>query len=377
MTHNEYLAVKRFPALDGMRAIAALLVVTFHYGGPSWERANGWIGVHLFFALSGFLITTLALREEDCAGRVSLVNFSLRRAFRILPVYYTVLAAVVLLTYLRGELQPSGLPEALPYFALFLNEYHVIGTFGQAWTLGVEQKFYLVWPLIAFGITLTFATRLTMALGLAAAMLALIPVLPYCGAYAPILFGCALAITLHHPRGFALLRPFTHPATGALLVAAIVLVQTHLAEISDVVGDRTGSVGVQLFVVLVCLLIPSLLAGRGPITWLLYRAPLRFVGERSYSLYLVQGIAGILIAAAIPQLTPPRTLTAVAVTTTALLIADVLHRWIEIPAIDLGRRTIARLKKRNLPPRHRRSRNLSTGRHPNSRPSPHPVASGR
>src|SRR3954463_4667976 len=87
ITHETYLATRRFDALDGVRAIAAVLVVVFHYGGPSWVRANGWIGVHLFFVLSGFLITTLALREEARNGRVSLAEFYIRRAFR----YYVIL----------------------------------------------------------------------------------------------------------------------------------------------------------------------------------------------------------------------------------------------------------------------------------------------
>src|SRR6187551_1792962 len=91
-THADYLAQRRFPGLDGLRAIAASMVVLFHFGGP--DIVQGWIGVHLFFVLSGFLITTLLLREHDRAGRVALVDFYLRRAFRILPVYFLVLAAI-------------------------------------------------------------------------------------------------------------------------------------------------------------------------------------------------------------------------------------------------------------------------------------------
>ena len=87
LTHADYLALRRFPALDGLRAIAAVLVVFFHYGGPDWLQ--GWAGVQMFFVLSGFLITTLMLREERGTGRVSLSEFYLRRAFRILPVYWS------------------------------------------------------------------------------------------------------------------------------------------------------------------------------------------------------------------------------------------------------------------------------------------------
>src|SRR3954465_11837599 len=84
--------------------------------GPSWVRANGWIGVHLFFVLSGYLITTLALREEARTGRVSLAGFYIRRAFRILPVYYVIIAVIVVFAYFRGMgLRHSGIVAALPW----------------------------------------------------------------------------------------------------------------------------------------------------------------------------------------------------------------------------------------------------------------------
>nr|WP_254897474.1 acyltransferase [Amycolatopsis sp. Hca4] len=152
MTHDEYLATRRFPALDGVRAIAAVLVIVYHFGGPDWVRANGWIGVHLFFVLSGYLITTLALREEARNGRVSLAEFYIRRAFRIIPVFYVVMGVVVVFAYFRGMgLRQSGIVDSLPWNVVFLGEYHPMPLVGQAWTLGVEQKFYLVWPLLAFG----------------------------------------------------------------------------------------------------------------------------------------------------------------------------------------------------------------------------------
>src|SRR5689334_3129720 len=81
LSHSEYLALKRFPALDGLRAIAALMVVVFHNQGPDWVQ--GWIGVQIFFVISGYLITTLMLREEDRSGQISFKRFYARRIFRI------------------------------------------------------------------------------------------------------------------------------------------------------------------------------------------------------------------------------------------------------------------------------------------------------
>ncbi|MCR6484555.1 acyltransferase [Amycolatopsis sp. OK19-0408] len=352
MTHDQYLATRRFGALDGVRAIAAVLVVFFHFGGPTWARANGWIGVHLFFVLSGFLITTLALREEARNGRVSLAEFYIRRVFRILPVYYVVIGVIVVYAYFKGlGLRHSGIVATLPWNVVFLGEYHQMPLFGQAWTLGVEQKFYLVWPLLAFGFgALAFVKRLSLSLGLVALMLALIPFMPYAGAYSPILIGCTLAIVLHHRKGFAALRVFTHPVVGLVVAAALIAVQTEFGEITAFLHDEGGSITGTGYVLLAALLVPSLVAG-GPLAWVLSLKPMRFIGERSYSLYLVQLVIASVLGGAIPQFAPQRTMTAIAVTVVGLMAADLLYRWVELPMIDVGRRIIERrrAKKKAAP----------------------------
>src|ERR1041384_6734577 len=142
LTHADYLALRRFPALDGLRAIAAVLVVFFHYGGP--DRLQGWAGVQMFFVLSGFLITTLMLREERRNGRISLKEFYLRRGFRILPVYLVVLLVTAVASALYGTFTSNGIGPALKYFLTFSNEFADSSPYGQSWSLGIEQKFYLV-----------------------------------------------------------------------------------------------------------------------------------------------------------------------------------------------------------------------------------------
>ena len=103
MSHEDYLGMRRFPGLDGLRALAATMVIFFHFGGPNWTWLSGWVGVYLFFVLSGFLITTLLLREQDRTGRISLSNFYIRRVFRILPPYLVILGGIVAFVILRGE----------------------------------------------------------------------------------------------------------------------------------------------------------------------------------------------------------------------------------------------------------------------------------
>jgi peptidoglycan/LPS O-acetylase OafA/YrhL len=255
-----------------------------------------------------------------------------------------VLGVVLVFTYLRGVgLRSSGILAALPWNVAFLAEYRPMPLFLQAWTLGVEQKFYLVWPLIAFGLgALGFVKRLSLSAGLVVTMLALIPFMPFAGAYSPILIGCTLAIVLHHRKGFAALRRFMHPLVGLVVAAALITVQITLRDISKLLHDDGSSIIGTIYILLAALLVPSLVAGGGPLAWMLSLRPMRFIGERSYSLYLIQSVVGVSLAAAIPQFGPLRTLTAVAVTIVGLMAADLLYRWVEIPMIDVGRRIIAR-----------------------------------
>ena len=126
-------------------------VVGFHLSGPAPMFAGGWLGVHMFFVLSGFLITTLLLREEETTGRISLLGFWVRRIFRIAPAYYAAFLGSYLLLRWGGVWEAAGGPEALRYFLTFNPEFSPsFINFEQAWTIGIEQKFYLVWPLLAF-----------------------------------------------------------------------------------------------------------------------------------------------------------------------------------------------------------------------------------
>src|SRR5438309_7314404 len=101
--YDAWQAAAFFPALEGLRGIAALLVV-FHHSRTHrlWGWLEGWNGVTLFFVLSGFLITTLALREEDALGALRWRAFFVRRAFRIVPVYVASLGLYVAAMLLLG-----------------------------------------------------------------------------------------------------------------------------------------------------------------------------------------------------------------------------------------------------------------------------------
>ncbi|MFS8103246.1 acyltransferase [Lentzea alba] len=352
LTHADYLALRRFPALDGLRAIAAVMVVVFHYGGPDWLQ--GWAGVQMFFVLSGFLITTLMLREEHRTGRISLKEFYLRRGFRILPVYLVVLFVTVVASVVAGTFVSNGIGPALKYFLTFTNEFADRSPYDQSWSLGIEQKFYLVWPLVAVALGTVVLKRragaavLGMVLGLVVVNFTTShnnPGWPL--HYFPILTGVLLAIALHSRRGFDLVRPLTKPVAQVIVSIGFVGVQLSLKPISHHLDGFNGITGhvmvIPMYAVATAVLLAALV-GPGPVTGFLSTKPMQYVGERSYSLYLVQTIAATVAAFFWPALSGVGQ--SAVVTAMGLALAGVLHKTVEIPMIDLGRRVIARQRVR-------------------------------
>ncbi|MBI5547376.1 MAG: acyltransferase [Deltaproteobacteria bacterium] len=154
--HAAFREAKFFPALDGLRAISILVVIWHHAGGEgaSGILARGFHGVSLFFAISGFLITTLLLREQDTKGQISLSRFYLRRTLRIFPLYYLVLGVytVLVLVVERGSVAGQGFMANLPSFLTYTSNWLVSRDAGArvifyfAWSLATEEQFYLLWP---------------------------------------------------------------------------------------------------------------------------------------------------------------------------------------------------------------------------------------
>jgi peptidoglycan/LPS O-acetylase OafA/YrhL len=148
-----WLRSGRIPALDGIRAVSIALVLVAHALGTKWLPMNvrvshlaGDIGVRSFFVLSGFLITTLLLREYERRTSISLLGFYLRRAFRIFPAFYTYLLVVGVLALLG----PVDLLEHdLLAAASYTTNFHAERSWwtGHLWSLAVEEQFYVLWPL--------------------------------------------------------------------------------------------------------------------------------------------------------------------------------------------------------------------------------------
>src|SRR6476660_1823749 len=150
-----YLSKKRFGSLDGLRAISILAVI-WHHAAPYWVSKTlidiGTYGVTLFFAISGFLITTLLIRERDKIGRIDLKAFYIRRVLRILPLYYGVLLLYIIVVAVleKDAGAKQGFFHNLPYFATYTSNLFVPldgrVIFYFSWSLAAEEQFYLVWP---------------------------------------------------------------------------------------------------------------------------------------------------------------------------------------------------------------------------------------
>jgi len=137
----------RLRGLDGLRAISISLVLFAHASADGRGQFTAELGVRVFFVISGFLITTLLLREREVAKRISLRGFYFRRAARIFPAFYAYIAVVVVLTLL-GVFAVSGSDFAFAATYTMNFRDHRAWQLGHTWSLAVEEQFYLLWPLL-------------------------------------------------------------------------------------------------------------------------------------------------------------------------------------------------------------------------------------
>lgn len=141
--------------LDHLRALAIIMVFFFHYGTlfphPKWVYLSGilgWTGVNLFFVLSGYLISSKLFEEVAKSGMISWRDFFIKRVFRIFPLFFLIVALYAFFPYLR-EAEPMGpIWRYLTFTQNFLLDIRNSGTFIHAWSLCVEEQFYLVLPVL-------------------------------------------------------------------------------------------------------------------------------------------------------------------------------------------------------------------------------------
>jgi peptidoglycan/LPS O-acetylase OafA/YrhL len=298
------------PGIDGLRAIAVLAVFFYHVG-TGW-MPGGFLGVDVFFVISGYLITALLLSEFRKVGTVNVLKFWLRRARRLLPavvvmIVVTLVAAAILVPDRVDSLRGDALASLF-----YVNNWHLVlshqsyfqqfdpSLFRHLWSLSVEEQFYLLWPLLfAGGMALFGRKRLLWGVLAGAAASTLLMIVLFSPGHSTdrifygtdtravgLLIGVALAI-LWNPNE---LRTRTSgPGAGWLLdavgVVALALIVRDFVRVHDFDSSlyRGGFLFLALFTgVLVAVLAhPAARLGR-----LLGCAPLVWLGLRSYSFYL-------------------------------------------------------------------------------------------
>jgi peptidoglycan/LPS O-acetylase OafA/YrhL len=288
---------KYFPTLDGWRAVSVIGVIMFHgrvgffteYGLGNKIAVRGSLGVPIFFAISGFLITSLLLEELAQTGNISLRRFYIRRCFRILPAYYAALAGICVAGLFAGLAVNYG---DLPSCLLFYRNYMPLGGdfaggfyTAHFWSLAVEEHFYLMWPLLLLLLKPKRASQVALILALTVfAWRHTFPLLFPGKSYLSrtdvsidgLMWGCLAAIYLPEIKRLGARLRFSQlwiPA-GALVFFAEALHLRVLLALEMVLLPT---------LILTTVLQPESLLGR-----FLELRPLRWIGSLSYSLYLWQ-----------------------------------------------------------------------------------------
>jgi peptidoglycan/LPS O-acetylase OafA/YrhL len=291
------------PALDGIRALAALAVVGLHARIVGFD--DGAIGVDVFFVLSGFLITSILLAHSGPATRLDYRDFYRRRALRLLPVYFAVVACCVTLDFVQnmgGTVK--GAVAGLFYMANWLAaaDPTALGMLYHTWSLSVEEQFYLIWPaLLAFILTrykwsakraMRAVAVLMLASWLLAVALSVIGAAPMIAQRATptrafeLLAGALLAIFVATPSRSGALQAVrsTSSVSVAAAVAGILLIS--LVPLSGITKDEMSIFGWPVISLLTCIVIYGCLRAAPLVTSLLASRPMIAIGKRSYGLYL-------------------------------------------------------------------------------------------
>ena len=347
------------PGLDGIRALAVLGVLLYH-GDLTWMR-GGFLGVDVFFVLSGFLITTLITEEFARSGRIDFKRFYLARAKRLLPALLLMLVVVgMLAAFIYRESAASFRADAIASLFYVTNWWYVVSDLSyfeaigrppflqHLWSLAVEEQFYLLWPALTLillrwrGRRGVFYVALAGALASTAwmAFLAITngypqeadPSRAYFGSDSHImglLLGAALAMVWRPGRLSKHLTAGAKAVVTAVGIASLLVVLYFFWQ----VGEYSNFLYRGGFLVLsgvVCVLIAAASHPGAPFGKMIGSQPWRYVGQRSYGLYLYHWPIYVITR---PDLDIPLDGPALLALRLGLtfLVAELSYRYVEIP----------------------------------------------
>lgn len=348
--HGRWLSRTHFSSLDGLRCMSILPVI-WHHSTPHplegvWGR--GPLGVDLFFAISGFLITTLLLRERRSTGTVSIRDFYVRRSLRIFPLYYGVLAAYVVraLVFMHDSPQRTHFLHSLPWYASYTANWFVDFTvphpvvFAFAWSLATEEQFYLVWPTVvkagrrwwvpvSFMVAMLVVDQLTER----GMLLAVVPweslgTRMLTSIATPICLGALLAYGLDGARtyralGVVLGRKWSAPVALGVLIWLVTWNDLPVTAVHVAMVALVGAVSIRADHGL-----------RALVDW----SPARYVGTISYGAYLLHVSVITAVKSVLPAGLQPSWVIFVLATALTVGMAAVVHKGFEVRFLRLRER---------------------------------------
>src|ERR1700733_12561137 len=339
-----------------MRAIAVLCVIAYHLN-VSWAQ-GGLLGVGVFFTLSGYLITDLLLAHWDRFGNLGLANFWLRRARRLLPALFLMLIVVTVWVALFDYSQLGEVRRQVISASLYFANWSTIAAHGSyfsrfaaplpldhLWSLSIEEQFYLVWPWLLLAMLYVIRSRRVLAAVtlVAAAGSAWLMAHLYHPGYDPtrvyegtdtrafgLLIGAAVAMVYPTRRGGRTLSAGPRrllDAAGLAGLVVVVLLVWRTNEYSDFMFRG----GLELLSVATALVVAGVATPGGLLGRALGWTPMRWVGVRSYGIYLWHYPIIVLTAAAGTVGTPVSAVRAVILVAVTVAIAAASWRFVEDP----------------------------------------------
>lgn len=333
--------------IEGLRAVAILLVVLFHAGVPGFS--GGYVGVDVFFVISGFLITGLLVNEVESSGRLGWMEFYARRARRLMPVSALVLLGTLAVSWLvYSPIELTRIARSAASVALYASNIlfaakatNYMGAaaetdpFLQTWSLGVEEQFYFLWPAFILTVLVLARRRMSSRVVLASLGVVVVTSLALCIVLTSRVQPWAFFLTPARFWEFAIggivavaaIRPRSHVLATLLAGGGLVLILGS-AVVFDFATSFPGLYATVPVLGTAALLAAGAAERPTRVTHLLGTGPLRWVGQRSYSWYLLHWPLLVLLAAVAPS---PSMLSRLGAVIVALGLSVAAYRWVEDP----------------------------------------------